>query len=67
MMTVEREPVMAYDRTEQARLGLALVDSLGLDGAILACRAGGWDGVLAFLDAAGREARWRTAAAARHR
>lgn len=34
---------------EQARLAKALVDSLGLDGAISACRANGWDGVLKYL------------------
>ena len=64
MTTVEREPVMQHDRTERARLALALVDSLGLDGAVFACHSGGWDRVLDVLDATGREARWRTAAAA---
>ena len=64
MTTVEREPVMQHDRTERARLALALVDSLGLDGAIFACHASGWDGVLDFLADAGREARWRIATAA---
>lgn len=34
---------------EQARLAKSLVESLGLDGAISACRANGWDGVLACL------------------
>ncbi len=34
---------------EQARLAKALVDSLGIDGAISACRANGWDGVLNHL------------------
>ncbi|MDH3228728.1 MAG: hypothetical protein OEN55_02935 [Alphaproteobacteria bacterium] len=28
---------------------MALVDSLGLEGAISACRANGWDGVLEVL------------------
>ena len=35
---------------EQAKLAMALVDSLGIEGAISACRANGWDGVLDFLD-----------------
>lgn len=39
---------------EQARLARSLVDALGLDGAISACRANGWDGVLACL----RGLRW---------
>ncbi len=65
MITVEIESVPHYDRAEQVRLALALVDSLGLDRAILACHAGGWHTVLDFLVAGGREARWRTAAAAR--
>lgn len=34
---------------EQARLAMSLVEALGLDGAISACRANGWDGVLACL------------------
>lgn len=33
----------------QARLAVSLVEALGLDGAISACRANGWDGVLACL------------------
>lgn len=40
---------MQENRNEQAKLALALVDSLGLEGAIHACRANGWDGVLDFL------------------
>jgi len=34
---------------EQTRLANSLVEALGLDGAISACRANGWDGVLACL------------------
>lgn len=34
---------------EQTRLALSLVEALGLEGAISACRANGWDGVLARL------------------
>lgn len=64
MTTVEYEPVTQYDRTEQIRFALALVDSLGLDGAVSACHANGWDGALDFLIAGGREIRWRTAEAA---
>jgi hypothetical protein len=33
-------------RFEPAKLAVALVDSLGLEGAIFACRANGWDGIL---------------------
>ncbi len=65
MIPVEIESVPQYDRAEQARLAVALVDSLGLERAILACHTGGWHGVLDFLVAGGREARWRTAVAAR--
>jgi hypothetical protein len=61
MIIVERENVVHYDRTEQARLALALVDSLGLDGAIFACRANSWDGVLKLLVGGGGNARRRLA------
>ncbi len=40
---------MQRKRFEQAKLATALVDSLGLEGAISACRANGWDGVLEAL------------------
>jgi len=40
---------MQQKRFEQAKLAMALVDSLGLEGAISACRANGWDGVLEVL------------------
>jgi hypothetical protein len=48
-MIVQSHNVMLNNRLEQARLATALVDSLGLEGAIFACRANGWDGVLEFL------------------
>ncbi len=54
-MIAESQNVIRSDRTEQARLALALVDSLGLDGAIFACRANGWDGVLDILIGSNRE------------
>lgn len=57
MMTVENQNVTRFDRTEQARLALALLDSLGLEGAIFACRANGWDGVLNVLSGGNREDR----------
>ena len=38
--------ILQQKRIEQAKLAMALVDNLGLDGAIHACRANGWDGVL---------------------
>jgi len=62
MIIAASENITRYDRTEQARLALALVDSLGLDGAIFACRANAWDGVLQFLESGGREGRRRTIA-----
>lgn len=40
---------MKSRRPEQVKLAMALVDSLGLEGAISACRANGWDGVLEIL------------------
>lgn len=40
---------MQEKKFEQVKLAMALVDSLGLEGAISACRANGWDGVLDFL------------------
>jgi hypothetical protein len=43
---------MQEKRFEQAKLAMALVDSLGVEGAISACRANGWDGVLDFLNGA---------------
>lgn len=54
-MTAENRKIIPYGRREQARLALSLVDSLGLDGAIFACRANGWDGVLDILIGATRE------------
>ncbi len=54
-MIAESQNVIRSDRTEQARLALALVDNLGLDGAIFACRANGWDGVLDILIGSSRE------------
>ena len=48
-MIVQRHNIMLNSRLEQVRLAMALVDSLGLEGAIFACRANGWDGVLDFL------------------
>ena len=41
--------IMQDKRREQAKLAMALVDSLGWEGAISACRANGWDGVLDVL------------------
>lgn len=61
-MTNNIHSVMQGDRTEQARLALTLIDSLGLDGAVFACRANGWDGVLTLLVGGSREARDSTAA-----
>ncbi len=43
---------MQSKQLEQAKLALALVDGLGLEGAISACRANGWDGVLEILRSA---------------
>ena len=44
--------ILQQKRIEQAKLAMALVDNLGLDGAIHACRANGWDGVLEILHSA---------------
>jgi hypothetical protein len=41
--------VMQENRREQRKLAMALVDSLGLESAISACRANGWDGVLQVI------------------
>ena len=46
------QDIMHEKRLEQAKLAMALVDSLGLQGAISACRANGWDGVLEILHSA---------------
>lgn len=35
--------------SEQAKLANSLIDGLGREGAIHACRANGWDGVLDYL------------------
>ncbi len=37
------------NRSYQEQLARTLMDCLGLDGAIHACQANSWDGVLAFL------------------
>ena len=60
-MIEENQSVIQNDRREQARLALALIDSLGMDGAIFACRANGWDGVLGLLIGGSREDRRSTA------
>ena len=60
-MIIENQSITQSDRTEQVRLALALIDSLGMDGAIFACRANGWDGVLDLLVGGSREDRSRTA------
>lgn len=59
MMSVESQKIIPYGRREQARLALSLVDNLGLDGAIFACRANGWDGVLDILVGGSSEDRRR--------
>jgi len=41
---MQKQPI-----SEQARLAMSLVDSLGREGAIHACRANGWQGVLDCL------------------
>lgn len=46
---VIQKNIMQETRLEQTKLAMALVDSLGLEGAIFACRANGWDGVLEVL------------------
>lgn len=58
-MIVESRNVMQSDRKEQARPALTLLDSLGLRGAIFACRTNGWDGVLDFLIGGNHEDRRR--------
>jgi hypothetical protein len=39
----------AENRLYQERLAAALVDCLGVEGAVRACQANGWDGVLSCL------------------
>lgn len=51
---------MQQHRSAQAKLAETLVENLGIDGAIHACHANGWDGVLAVL--LGRGQSNRTAA-----
>lgn len=41
--------MMRQNRHEHTKLAMALVDSLGVDGAISACRANGWDAVLQVI------------------
>jgi hypothetical protein len=36
-------------RSHQEKLAVSLVQSLGIDGAIHACRANSWDGVLEYV------------------
>lgn len=45
---------MQQHRSAQAKLAETLIESLGFDGAIHACQANGWDGVLAVLLGQGR-------------
>ena len=65
-MIDESQNIIRSDRREQARLALTLVDSLGLDGAIFACRANGWDGVLDILIGTSREVHRRMTPALVH-
>ena len=37
------------ERSHQEQLAFSLVDSLGIDGAIHACQANSWDGVLVYV------------------
>ena len=37
------------ERSHQETLAASLIDSLGFDGAIHACRANSWDGVLRYV------------------
>ena len=39
----------AETRSHQEKLALSLVQSLGIEGAIHACRANSWDGVLQYV------------------
>ncbi|MEE8500562.1 MAG: hypothetical protein V3S27_08300 [Kiloniellales bacterium] len=39
----------AEARSHQEKLALSLVQSLGIEGAIHACRANSWDGVLQYV------------------
>ncbi len=48
-MFIDSREIMLNDRSEQVRLALSLVECLGMDGAISACRSNGWGGVLQLL------------------
>jgi hypothetical protein len=37
------------ERSHQEKLAVSLVQSLGIEGAIHACRANSWDGVLEYV------------------
>lgn len=39
----------AEERSHQEKLAVSLVQSLGIEGAIHACRANSWDGVLEYV------------------
>jgi hypothetical protein len=45
-MTRQQGLTMIATHPSQARLAASLIGSLGLEGAIAACRANAWDGVL---------------------
>lgn len=45
-MTPAEGRVPADDRSNQERLAASLIDCLGLEGAINACQANSWDGIL---------------------
>lgn len=47
---MQKQPI-----SEQAKLANSLIDGLGREGAIHACRANGWDGVLDYLLGLDRE------------
>ncbi len=43
------EPGGADQRSHQEKLAFSLVESLGVEGAIHACQANSWDGVLEYV------------------
>ena len=60
-MTQQESTALIANRPYQAQLAASLIASLGLDGAVHACQANTWDGVLQCVlayrsDASGPEA-----------
>lgn len=55
-MTRQEEPIAENNRHHQEQLAASLLDTLGIEGAMYACQANAWSGVLECVLARSRDA-----------